>query len=46
MAAYGYTLTEADLNDLVAYLKDGCCWDSYRTPPNPIYRYPESDAGL
>jgi hypothetical protein len=46
MAAYGFTLTETDLNDLVAYLKNGCCWDSFRTPPNPRYPYPESDAGL
>jgi mono/diheme cytochrome c family protein len=41
MAAYGYTLSDADLNDLVAYLKNGCCWDSYRTPPNPLYRFSE-----
>jgi mono/diheme cytochrome c family protein len=37
MAAYKYTLTDADLNDLVAYLKDACCWDSNSPPPNPRY---------
>jgi mono/diheme cytochrome c family protein len=41
MAAYKYTLGDADLNDLVAYLHNGCCWNSNRTPPNPRYRYPE-----
>jgi mono/diheme cytochrome c family protein len=38
MAAYKYTLNEADLNDLVAYIREQCCWDSKRTPPNPRYR--------
>ena len=38
MAAYKYALNEADLNDLVSYLKEQCCWDSNRTPPNPRYR--------
>jgi mono/diheme cytochrome c family protein len=38
MAAYKYTLTEADLNDLVSYLKEGCCWNSDSPPPNPRFR--------
>ena len=38
MAAYKYTLNDADLNDLAAYLKDQCCWDSNSPPPNPRYR--------
>ena len=38
MAAYKYTLTEADLDDLVSYLKGDCCWNSDSPPPNPRYR--------
>jgi mono/diheme cytochrome c family protein len=38
MAAYGYVLNDADLNDLVAYIRDQCCWDSNSPPPNPRYR--------
>ena len=38
MAAYKYTLNEADLNDLVAFLRDKCCWDSDAPPLNPRYR--------
>jgi len=38
MAAYRYTLNEADLNDLVGYIKNNCCWDSNSPPPNPRYR--------
>jgi mono/diheme cytochrome c family protein len=38
MAAYKYTLAEADLNDLVAYLREKCCWNSDSPPPNPRYR--------
>ena len=37
MAAYKYTLNEADLNDLVSYLKSGCCWNSDSPPPNPRF---------
>jgi mono/diheme cytochrome c family protein len=37
MAAYKYTLNEADLNDLVAYLREKCCWNSDAPPPNPRY---------
>ena len=38
MAAYKYTLTAADLNDLVSYLREKCCWNSDAPPPNPRYR--------
>ena len=38
MAAYKYTLSEADLDDLVAYVREKCCWDSKSPPPNPRYR--------
>jgi mono/diheme cytochrome c family protein len=38
MAAYKYTLNDADLNDLVSYLKEGCCWNSDSPPPNPHFR--------
>ena len=37
MAAYKYVLNEADLNDLVSYLKSGCCWNSESPPPNPRF---------
>jgi mono/diheme cytochrome c family protein len=39
MASYKSTLNDADLNDLVSYLKDRCCWDSNSPPPNPRYRF-------
>jgi mono/diheme cytochrome c family protein len=38
MAAYKYVLNDADLNDLAAYIRDNCCWDSTSPPPNPRYR--------
>jgi mono/diheme cytochrome c family protein len=38
MAAYKYTLSEADLNDLVSFVRDKCCWDSDGPPLNPSYR--------
>ena len=28
----------ADLNDLVSYLREKCCWDSDSPPANPRYR--------
>jgi mono/diheme cytochrome c family protein len=37
MAAYKYTLSEADLNDLVSFLRDDCCWNSDAPPRNPRY---------
>ena len=38
MAAYKYSLSDADLNDLVSYLREKCCWDSDAPPLNPRYR--------
>ena len=38
MAAYKYTLNENDLNDLVSYIKEKCCWDSDTPPLNPRFR--------
>ena len=38
MAAYKYTLSEADINDLVSFLRTECCWNSDAPPPNPAYR--------
>jgi cytochrome c5 len=38
MAAYKYTLNEQDLNDLVGYLREKCCWNSDAPPLNPRYR--------
>jgi mono/diheme cytochrome c family protein len=39
MAAYKYTLNDADLDDLVSYIREHCCWDSTSPPPNPRYRF-------
>jgi mono/diheme cytochrome c family protein len=38
MAAYKYTLSDADLNDLVSYIREKCCWDSDSPPLNPRFR--------
>jgi cytochrome c5 len=39
MPAYGKTLTDADVKDLVAYLLSGkCCFNSSAPPPNPRYK--------
>jgi mono/diheme cytochrome c family protein len=38
MAAYEYTLNEVDLNDLVAFIRENCCWNSDAPPLNPRYR--------
>src|SRR6516162_9238751 len=38
MAAYKYTLQDPDIDDLVSYLREKCCWDSDSPPPNPRYR--------
>ncbi len=38
MASYKYTLSEADLNDLVSFLREKCCWNSDAPPHNPRYR--------
>jgi mono/diheme cytochrome c family protein len=38
MAAYKYTLSEADIDDLVSFVREKCCWDSDAPPPNPRYK--------
>lgn len=38
MAAYKYVLSDADLNDLVGYIREQCCWNSDSPPPNPRFR--------
>jgi mono/diheme cytochrome c family protein len=35
MAAYKYTLSEADIDDLASFVRDKCCWDSDAPPLNP-----------
>ncbi len=37
MAAYKYVLGEADLDDLVSFVREKCCWDSNSPPANPRY---------
>jgi mono/diheme cytochrome c family protein len=37
MPGYKYALNDADLNDLVSYLREKCCWNSDSPPPNPRY---------
>jgi hypothetical protein len=37
MPAYGPVLNDKDLDDLVSYLRDKCCWDEMNPPPNPRY---------
>jgi mono/diheme cytochrome c family protein len=38
MAAYKYTLSEADLNDLVSFVREKCCWNSDAPPLNPRFQ--------
>jgi len=38
MAAYKYTLSDADIDDLVRFVRDKCCWDSDAPPLNPRYQ--------
>jgi mono/diheme cytochrome c family protein len=37
MAAYKYTLSDADIDDLVAFIREGCCWKDEEPPLNPRY---------
>jgi len=43
MPAYRHVLTDKDLNELVEYLRDHCCWDEHNPPPNP--RFPSANSG-
>jgi len=41
MPGYRYTLSDADLADLLSYFKsDKCCFEGDEPPPNPRYRGP------
>jgi mono/diheme cytochrome c family protein len=37
MAAYKTTLSEADIDDLVSFIRTDCCWNSDAPPHNPRY---------
>ena len=37
MPSYKYTLKDSDLDDLVSFIREKCCWDSDAPPPNPRY---------
>ncbi|OFW10524.1 MAG: hypothetical protein A3G20_06890 [Acidobacteria bacterium RIFCSPLOWO2_12_FULL_59_11] len=40
MPAYRYALSDADMADLISYIKsDKCCWEGEEPPHNPWYRY-------
>ena len=38
MPGYRYGLNDKDLADLVAYLREKCCWDQDNPPVNPRFR--------
>jgi len=38
MPSFGATIKQADIVDLLSYIKEGCCFDSENPPPNPRYR--------
>jgi hypothetical protein len=40
MPGYQYVLSDKDLNDLVEYLREKCCWDADTPPPNPRFKNP------
>jgi cytochrome c5 len=37
MASYKYTLSETDIEDLVTFIREGCCWKDDEPPLNPRY---------
>jgi mono/diheme cytochrome c family protein len=37
MASYKTTLSEADIDDLVSFIRTECCWNSDAPPHNPRY---------
>lgn len=39
MPAYRYSLSDADLADLLSYLRERCCFEADEPPRNPWYRY-------
>ena len=38
MPAYKTTLSDADLADLMSFVRERCCWNSESPPPNPRFR--------
>ena len=38
MPAYRHVLNDPDLADLLAYLREKCCWDADHPPANPRYK--------
>jgi mono/diheme cytochrome c family protein len=38
MPAYQHTLNAKDMADLLAYLREKCCWDADHPPANPRYK--------
>jgi mono/diheme cytochrome c family protein len=37
MASYKYTLSEKDIDDLVTFIREACCWKDDEPPLNPRY---------
>ena len=37
MASYKYTLSEQDIDDLVTFIREACCWKDDEPPLNPRY---------
>ena len=37
MASYKYTLSETDIEDLVTFIREACCWKDEEPPLNPRY---------
>jgi len=37
MASYKYTLSERDIDDLVTFIREACCWKDEEPPLNPRY---------
>ena len=40
MPGYRYVLTDKDMADLLAYLREKCCWDENNPPANPRFKNP------
>ena len=39
MPAYRHTLSDTDVEDLLSYLREKCCFEADEPPRNPRYRY-------
>ena len=40
MPSYRYVLNDKDMADLLAYLREKCCWDENNPPANPRFKNP------